>query len=83
MSFKDEVIELLKKEAADLFGVSPDTLGAGTRFKADLNCKSADIVRFTVALENEYDVEVPFMAFNRCATFDEAGEYISKLVGIE
>lgn len=83
MSFRDEVIELLCKKAADLFGLDASTLGADTRFKEDLGCKSADIVKFTVALEDEYDVEVPFMAFNRNATFGEAADYMSELTGIE
>lgn len=83
MTFREEVIELLKKKAADLFGKDPAALDGETRFKEDLGCKSADIVKFTVALEDEYDVEVPFMAFNRCETFAAAADYISELTGIE
>lgn len=83
MDFKEEVIELLIKKAAALYGLDPDTLNGDTRFKEDLGCKSSDIVKFTVALEDEYDVEVPFMAFNRNKTFAEAADYMSELLGIE
>lgn len=83
MSFQEEVVALLVKKAAELFGLDPASLNAETRFKEDLGCKSADIVKFTVALEDEYDVEVPFMAFNRNATFGEAAAYMSDLTGIE
>lgn len=82
MSFRDEVIELLINTVADLLGVDPASLNENTRFKEDLGCKSSNIVQITVALEDEYDVEVPFMAFNRCATFGDAADYMSELTGI-
>lgn len=83
MSFKEEVIELLKKTAAKMFQVEPSTLNGDTRFLEDLNCKSVDFVRITAALEDEYDVEVPFMAFKRCDTFAAAADYIADLTGLE
>lgn len=83
MTFREEVIELLKNRAAELFGVDPETLSGETRFEEDLKCKSVDYVKFTVALEDEYDVEVPFMSFRRNKTFAEAADYMSELTGIE
>lgn len=83
MSFQDEVVELLVKIAVSLKGEEAAGYGRETRFKEDMGCKSVDIVRITTALEDEYDVEVPFMAFNRCATFGEAAAYMSQLLGIE
>lgn len=82
MSFREEVIELLIKTVSDLLGKDPATLNENTRFKEDLGCKSNNIVQITVALEDEYDVEVPYMAFNRCATFGDAADYMSELTGI-
>ena len=82
MSFREEVIELLINTVVDLLGVDASTLNANTRFKEDLGCKSSNIVQITIALEDEYDVEVPFMAFNRCATFGDAADYMSELTGI-
>ena len=83
MSFRNEVIELLIKTAAELFGVDASILGAETNFVKDLTAKSTDLVKFTVALEDEYDVEVPFMAFKRQATFGAAADYIAELTGNE
>ena len=83
MTFLDEVIAYLAETAAALFGVDPETLNADTRFKEDLGCKSVDIVKFTAALEDEYDVEVPFMEFNRKKSFGEVAAYMSELTGIE
>ena len=82
MSFREEVIELLISTVVDLLGVDASTLNENTRFKEDLGCGSANIVQITVALENEYDVEVPYMAFNRCVTFGDAADFMSELTGI-
>lgn len=79
--YQNEVIELLVQESARLFGVDPSTLSGETRFKEDLAAKSIDIVRYTAMLEEEYDIEVPFMAFNRCQTFGEAAVYMSEITG--
>jgi acyl carrier protein len=79
MEFREEVINLLIQVAVRMFGCDPATLGPETSFKDDLQCKSANIVQFTTALEDEYDVEVPYMEFNRKATFAEAADYIAEL----
>lgn len=79
MEFREEVIKLLIQIAVRMFGCDPETLGPETSFKDDLQCKSANIVQFTTALEDEYDVEVPYMEFNRKATFAEAADYIAEL----
>lgn len=83
MSFREEVIQLLIDTAVRILGADASALSADTNFAKDLGAKSTDIVKFTVALEDEYDVEVPFMAFKRCETFQAAADYISELTGIE
>lgn len=79
MEFREEVIKLLIEKAVKMFGCDPATLGPDTSFKDDLQCKSANIVQFTTALEDEYDIEVPYMEFNRKATFKDAADYIAEL----
>ena len=83
MSFVDEVIELLKKRTAALFGIDPETLSGDTSFEEDLHCKSTDIVRYSAALEDEYEIEVPYMALKRCKTFAEAAQFMSDLTGLQ
>lgn len=70
--FQEEVIEILKDKAVELFGVDRDSLSADTSFVDDLHCKSVNIVQFASALEDEYEVEVPFMELNKKKTFGEA-----------
>ncbi|MBQ1681280.1 MULTISPECIES: acyl carrier protein [Agathobacter] len=81
MPIREEVIEILAKKAQALFGVDPSTLNENTRFIEDLNCKSSNFVQFSAALEDEYDVEVPYMEFRKLTTFGEAGDYIGAMFG--
>ena len=57
--FQEEVVDILKNKAAEIFGVDASTLSAETSFVDDLHCKSVNIVQFASALEDEYEVEVP------------------------
>lgn len=74
--FQEEVIDILKDKAASIFGDDPSTLSADTRFVEDLHCKSVNIVQFASALEDEYEIEVPFMELNKMKTFGEAAQFI-------
>ena len=77
--FQDEVIEILKDKAVELFGVDRDSLSADTSFVDDLHCKSVNIVQFASALEDEYEVEVPFMELNKKKTFGEAAQLVDEM----
>ena len=74
--FQEEVVDILKDKAVEIFGCDRDSLSADTRFVEDLHCKSVNIVQFASALEDEYEVEVPFMELNKKATFAEAAKFV-------
>ncbi len=74
--FQEEVVDILKNKAHDIFGSDPATLSGETRFVDDLGCKSVNIVQFASALEDEYEVEVPYMQLNKCATFADAAKFV-------
>lgn len=74
--FQEEVIDILKNKAHEIFGVDADSLSAGTRFVDDLGAKSVNIVQFASALEDEYEVEVPYMQLNKCVTFADAAKFV-------
>ncbi len=80
--FQEEVVEILKDKAVDIFGVDRDSLSADTRFVEDLHCKSVNIVQFASALEDEYEVEVPFMELNKKATFAEAAQFVDDVLSM-
>lgn len=74
--FQEEVVDILKDKAVEIFSGERDSLSAETSFVDDLGCKSVNIVQFASALEDEYEVEVPFMQLNKCKTFAEAAKLI-------
>lgn len=76
MSIREEALEVMCKKAAALFGMDATELGPDTRFEEDLHCKSVNYVQLSAALEDEFDVEVPYMDFRRKATLGEAADYI-------
>lgn len=77
---KDQILEVIIARAAEVFKVDAATLSGETRFEADLKAKSANIVQITTVLEDEYDIEIPYMDFKRKATFDEAAEFVEQLI---
>lgn len=81
MGIREEAIQVLIDKAAQLFGCDPDGLSENTSFKDDLGCKSMNIVQFSAALEEEFDVEVPYMELARRKTFGEAGDLMEELLG--
>lgn len=77
---KEEILEKMIQRIADVFDTDPSGLSGGTNLKDDLKAKSAQIVKITTFLEDEYDVEVPYMEFTRKKTLEEAAEFIEQLV---
>ena len=82
MTIREEVVEILKKKAAALFGVDASALDENTRFIEDLACKSVDMVQLCSVLENEFEVEIPYAAFEDIKTFGDAGDFIDRSLGI-
>ena len=76
MTLKEEAVQVLCKKAHDIFGIDPTTLGENTSFDDDLHCKSTNIVQFSAALEDEFDIEVPYMQLKKMKTFGEAAAWI-------
>lgn len=74
--FQEEVVDILKDKAVEIFGVDRDSLSESTSFVDDLHCKSVNIVQFAAALEDEYEVEVPFMELNKRKDFGEAAKFV-------
>ncbi len=54
-------------------------LSDSTEIIADLGAKSVNFVRIISALEDEFELEIPFMEFRRKKTIGEAIDYIVQL----
>ena len=53
------MLEKMKEIIADQLGVSEDEVTLEASFKEDLDADSLDLFEFPMALEEEYDVEIP------------------------
>ena len=76
---RQEVWNALTTRASQLFGNDASEFEEGTKF-ADLGIKSVQVSQLTTYLEDELDIEVPFMKFRRCETFGEATDFVCELL---
>ena len=53
------MLEKMKEIIADQLGVSADEVTLEASFKEDLDADSLDLFELVMALEEEYDVEIP------------------------
>lgn len=77
---KEEVLAKIIERVAAVFNIDAFELNGDTHFQNDLKAKSAQMVKVTTFLEDEYDVEIPYMEFKRKVTIDQAAEFIELLV---
>ena len=76
---RQEVFDALCERASQLFGKDADEFTLDTTFE-DLGIKSVQVSQITTYLEDELDIEVPYMKFRRCATFGEAVDFVADLL---
>jgi acyl carrier protein len=79
MSASDEVLERIIERAAELYKKDKSEYSADTRFIEDLGAKSVNFVQIIAVLEEEFDIQIPYMEFRRKKTFGEAAEYVAGL----
>ncbi len=74
-----EVFDKLVERCAYLWGVDADEVKPETTFE-EHGTKSGQISQMTTYLEDEFDIEVPYMQFKRNKTVGEAAEFVSELL---
>ena len=75
-----EIFETVKKIVADQLEVDANSVTPESNFANDLNADSLDTVELVMALEEEFDIEIPDEAAEQIATVQAAVDYISKKV---
>ena len=78
-SFKDQVRSTMCSAISATMNKPVEELTDGTELIADLGAKSVNFVRIIAALEEEFELEIPFMEFRRKKTIGEAIHYIVQL----
>ncbi|HIU03524.1 MAG TPA: acyl carrier protein [Candidatus Onthocola gallistercoris] len=76
------MFEKIQEIVAEQLSVDKDSITMDTSFKDDLGADSLDLFELVMALEEEYDIEIPTEDLEKINTVNDVVEYI-KSKGIE
>ncbi len=77
---QDDIFEKVKKIVVDQLEVDSAEVKPESNFASDLGADSLDTVELVMALEEEFDIEIPDEAAEKILTVQEAVDYISSKV---
>lgn len=75
-----EIFDKVQKIVAEQLGVDASEVTPQASFANDLGADSLDTVELVMALEEEFDIEIPDEAAEEIATVQAAVDYISNKV---
>ncbi len=70
------MLEKIKEITADSLGTDVNTLTAETSFKEDLGADSLDLFEMVMALEEEFEVEIPTEDLENIKTIGDVEAYL-------
>ena len=73
---KEEIVQKVGDIIAENLGVNRNEVTAGASFIEDLNADSLDIVELVMAIEKEFDIEIPDDEAEKISTVQDAVDYI-------
>ena len=76
----DEIFEKVKKIIIEQLSVAEDAVTKEASFIDDLGADSLDIVELVMALEEEFDIEIPDADAEKVVTVNDVVEYIKENV---
>ena len=76
------MLEKMKEIIAEQLSVDESEIELSSNFKDDLGAVSLDLFELVMALEEEYDVEIPSEELENIATVEDVIEYL-KAHGVE
>ena len=76
MASSEEIAERVKSIIVEQLGVSMEEVTPDESFIEDLGADSLDIVELIMALEEEYDMEIPDEDAEKIQTVDDVISYI-------
>lgn len=75
----DNIFERVKEVVAEQLGIEDsETIELKTAFIDDLGADSLDVVELIMALEEEFDMEIPEEEAEKIVTVEDVVEYIKK-----
>ena len=75
----EELFNSIKQMIVDQLGVDEDTITEDSSFVDDLTADSLDMVELVMAMEQEFDIEIPDDVAEKVVTVKDAVEYIQSL----
>jgi acyl carrier protein len=75
---KEQVMSRVKQLILDQLDVEESEISADARFIDDLGADSLDIVELIMAIEEEFEIEIPDEHAERMATVGDAIKYIQE-----
>lgn len=75
---EDKIFEKVKEIVAEQLGVDGEKVVPNAHFANDLQADSLDTVELVMALEEEFDIEIPDEAAEKITTVQEAVDYINE-----
>ena len=76
-----KTVEALKAIVAESLGISADEIESSASFIDDLGADSLDIVELVMAIEKDFDIEIPDEDAEKIATVQDAIDYVSSQKG--
>ena len=76
----EEVFEKVKEIIVEQLGVAENAVTQEASFIDDLGADSLDIVELIMALEEEFDIEIPDSDAEKVVTVEDVVEYIKENV---
>lgn len=70
------MLERIKEIAAEALGADVNTMTAETSFKEDLGADSLDLFEMVMALEEEFEVEIPTEDLENIKTIGDVESYL-------
>ena len=77
MAVADKMVDIIVEQLS----VDKDKVVTGASFVDDLGADSLDLVELIMAMEEEFDVEIPDEDAEKIATVQDAIDYVAKLQG--
>ena len=79
---RDDAFVTFKKAAVDVLAVQDEQVTVEASFADDLDADSLDLVEFVMALEENFDIEVPESDLEGVKTVGQAFELVCGKLGI-
>lgn len=75
-----DIFEKVKEIMAEQLDINPEDITEETSFINDLEADSLDIVELIMALEEEFDLEIPDEEAEKISTVKDAVDYIKNAI---